>query len=199
VAERRFARLDDFDLQGEPLKAQGRLSRYARSQSGYTLIEVVITAAIGAVVMSALTSVVLTTFNASKVATSRVEASSQIRSFEFFANDDFAHSGVPATSGCGTVASPCSIEPLVLNGVQVNNSVSPVPAPYQVTYTWDGSSFVDRQTSGGVNTNAATNVSAYSWYLDGASPRLTVVVSLTVTVGAYSQSQTLRFYPQVNP
>jgi prepilin-type N-terminal cleavage/methylation domain-containing protein len=181
------------------MTARGRLPRYARSQSGYTLIEVVITAAISAVVMSALTSVVLTTFNASKVATSRIQASSQIRSFQFFANDDFAHSGVPDTSGCGTAASPCSTQPLVLNGVQVSNSVSPAPAPYQVTYTWDGASVLERQTSGGGDVNAATNVSAFSWYLEGASPRLTVVVSLTVTVGAYSQSQTLRFYPQVNP
>ena len=47
--------------------------------------------------------------------------------------------------------------------------------------------------------HAATNVTAFSYYLDGAAPNQTVVVSLTVTFQSYSESQTLRFFPEVKP
>jgi prepilin-type N-terminal cleavage/methylation domain-containing protein len=177
---------------------KARLARYGRSQDGFTLVEVVITSAIGLVVMSALTSVILTSYNASKIATSRIEASGEIRNFQFFAHDDFAHSVMPAPSGCGTQGNPCT-SPIVLSGTQVSNSVAPVPAPFQVTYTWDGSEILDRQIGGGPASHMGTDVTSFSWYLDGAAPNQTVVVSLTVTVGAYSESQAFRFNPQVNP
>ena len=47
----------------------------------------------------------------------------------------------------------------------------------------------------------ASNVSAYSWYVDRSGFYPTVVVSITVTIpsynATYSASQTLRFYPRV--
>jgi prepilin-type N-terminal cleavage/methylation domain-containing protein len=175
-----------------------RLSRYARNQDGFTLVEVIITAAIGAMVMTALTSVILTSVNASKVATSRVEASGQMRNFEFYAYDDFAHSGVPGTSGCGTVDNQCTTQPIVLNGLRATNSVTPATSPYQVSYSWDGAQFLDRQFGGGA-THTATSVTGFSWYVDSSAAHPTVVVSLTVTVGNYSESQTFRFFPRVNP
>ncbi len=58
------------------------------SQAGFTLIELVIATAIGLVVMSALTSVVLTTVIADNTAIAHVEASSQVRNFQFNAYDD---------------------------------------------------------------------------------------------------------------
>jgi len=154
-------------------------SRYLGSQGGYTLVEVIIAMAIGALLMGAVSSVVYTAWQAASVASSRVEASSQIRSFESFAYDDFATSTVPITGECGTSASPCHTEPIVLSGE---------------TYTWNGSSFVDRH-AGSVSIHAATDVTAFSWYVDANS---TVVVSLTVQVQAYSESQTFRFYPRIN-
>ena len=166
-----------------------------RGQNGYTLVEVIIAVALGALLMSALTSVVLTSWKAANIASSRVEASSQIRNFELFAYDDFARSSAPIATGCA-LSSPCTTQPLVLNGYQVRNT-TPVPDSVQVSYTWDGSSFLERAVAGtGVTEHAATNVSAFSWYVD---TNATVVVGLTVTVQAYSESQTFRFDPKMNP
>ena len=61
-----------------------------RRQAGYTLIELIIASAIGLMVMGALTSVFVTMALGANTATSRVEASSQIRNFQLTAYDDFA-------------------------------------------------------------------------------------------------------------
>ena len=167
-------------------------------QAGYTLVELIIALAISGFLMVALTSVVLTSVGAANTASSRVEASSEIRSFQSFAADDFARSGVPDGSG-GSASSPCTTQPIVLGGTQVSNSASPVGSTLLVTYTWDGSAFVDRQAGSGESIHVATDATAFSWYVDSTAAHPTVVVSLTVTVGAYSETQTFRFYPRVNP
>ena len=177
----------------------GRLRGRAGGQAGYTLVELIIALAISGLLLTALTSVILTAVRANATASNRVEASGQIRSFQSFAGDDFARSAPPAGGACGTQATPCTTEPIVLVGTQVSNSNQPVGAQVQVTYTWDGSSFVDRQIGAGEAVHAATDVSAFSWYVDSSAAHSTVVVSLTVTVGSYSESQTFRFYPRVNP
>jgi prepilin-type N-terminal cleavage/methylation domain-containing protein len=183
------------------------LGRYSRSQDGYTLIEVVVACAIGAVLMGALTSVILTSVRAGSTATSRIEASGQIRNFEMRAYDDFAGSMVPAdASTCSPPPAACSI---VLSGTPWSNSPTPTPGPYQasyVKYVWNGTvgSPLDRQV-GGITEHIASSVSAFSWSLAGMGPNRTVVVNLTVIVQlygtgqSYSESQTLRFYPRVNP
>ena len=169
--------------------------RYVRSQGGFTLIEVIIASAIGLMVMTALTSVVLTSVRAASVATGRVEASSQIRAFEQRAYDDFAHSGIP--SSCPT---PPPTVCIVLTGLQASNSPTPAAAQTSVMYTWDGvTTFLDRQSATGAVTHIATGLTSFSWYVDGTAPYQTVVVSLTVTVSNYSESQTFRFYPRVTP
>ena len=174
---------------------RAELRRYAKSQGGYTLVELIVASAIGLFVMTALTSVVLTTWRAGSIATSRIEASGQIRSFQFYANDDFALSGVPTITGCATAAPPpCTIS---LSGVQVSNSAAPVPSSFQVTYAWDGTN-LDRQV-GGTSKHAATNVSGISAYVAGSGLHPTVVVTLTVTVQSYVETQTLLFYPRYNP
>ena len=174
------------------------LRRSARSQAGFTLVELLVASAIGVIVMTGLTSVVLTTWRAGTVATSRVEASGQIRSFQFDAYDDFALSGVPTLTNCAPGSPPpCSI---ALSGLQASNSTAPIPptVPYTVTYTWDGTN-VDRQVGSSAPRHAATNVTAFSAVLSGSPPHQTVIVTLTVTVQAYVETQTLQFYPQVNP
>lgn len=173
------------------------IASYARSQDGYTLVEVVVACAIGAILMTALTSVILTASRSATIATSRIEASGQIRNFEFFSYDDFAQGGAPAP--CGTMAVPCTTQPIVLTGTHASNSVAPVTAAYQVTYTWDGTAFLDRQVGANPAVHMATNVTDFSWYVDGSAPHPTVVISLTVTVQSYSESQSWRFYPRVNP
>lgn len=170
-----------------------RRTLFAETQGGYTLVEVIITAAIGLVVMSALTSVVLTSYRAWLTASSRVEASSQVRSFEFVAYDDFAQSALP--SGNCTSSAPCT-RPIVLVGQQASNAWPPSIAATTVTYTWDGVSFLDRQIQGVSTRHAASGVTAFSWYVDGGT---SVVVDLTVTMGSYSETQALRFYPRVQP
>ena len=73
----------------------GNLRGYARGQGGYTLVEVIVASAIGAILMAGLTSVILTSVRANNIASSRIEASSQIRSFQFSAYDEFARSDIP--------------------------------------------------------------------------------------------------------
>ncbi len=164
-------------------------------QGGYTLVELLIASALGALLMTALTSVVLTSWRASMIAAGRVEASSEVRNFEIYAYDDFARSTVPGGGGCAP-ASPCTTQPLTLTGFQVSNG-TPVPASYSVSYTWDGSAFLDRSVSGsGVSRHTASDVTGFSWYVDTNS---TVVITLTVTVNTYSESETFRFHPQMNP
>jgi prepilin-type N-terminal cleavage/methylation domain-containing protein len=163
---------------------------YLRSQGGYTLIEVVITAAIGAVVMSALSSVVLTSFRATMTATSRVEASTQIRNFQFRAYDDFARSRLPTPSFCQSGCNPTQI---TLAGDQIMTPPATTQA-LTIVYQWDATTgFLDRTVSSAPAKHAATNVSAFEWHLEGN----TVVVNLTVKVYDYSESQVLRFYPRV--
>jgi type II secretory pathway pseudopilin PulG len=182
---------------------KAKLARYAKSQGGYTLVELIIASALGLFVMTGLTSVVLTTWRAGTTATSRIEASSQIRNFQFAAYDDFALANLPTPSGCAaTAASPCTT-PIVLQGVQASNASSPTTSAYQVTYTWDGVNLLRRQVQVGngspIDFDAATGVTAFSWYLDGSGSHQTVVVTISVTVQSYTETQTLRFYPRVNP
>ena len=175
------------------------LLRYAKSQDGFTLIELLVASAIGLIVMSGLTSLVLTTWRAGTIATNRVVASGQIRSFQSEAYDDFAHSAVPDSTGCNPVPWTC---PIRLIGDQASNLATPSITPnYQVKYTWDQANQVlDRTVNGGAPRHAATNVSYFSWTV---TPNQTVVVTLTVTmaqtVPPYSETQTLQFYPRVNP
>jgi prepilin-type N-terminal cleavage/methylation domain-containing protein len=168
-------------------------------QHGYTLVEVVISAAIGAILMAGLTSVVLTSVRATNVATARIEASSQIRGFQFLAYDDFARSMPPSPGGCsGNPPARCTIN---LSGLKASNSIPPDIAPFKVTYSWDGGTgYLDRNA-----VHAAAYVTAFSYDVDQAGQYPTVVVNLTVTIrngspnDYYSQSQTMRFYPRVQP
>ncbi|SRR5712691_588026 len=170
---------------------KARAKRYARSQSGYTLIEVIIASAIGALLLAGLTSVILTSVRAIDTASSRVEASSQIRSFEYFAYDDFARSGVP--QAC---AAPLTGSCFALTGLEASNSSSPAITLHTVTYVWDGSDFLDRQIDGGPLEHVASGVTWFSWTVSGGSSRQTCVIQMTVTVGSYAETQTLQFYPQ---
>ena len=173
------------------------LGRYLRSQGGFTLVEVIVASAIGLIVMTGLTSVVLTSWRAWVTATGRVEASSAIRNFQFQGNDDFALSGLPVPPGCGASwNNQCSTQPIPLQGSQFNKSGA--VSAYQVTYTWDqATGHLLRQIGANPPREAATNVSAFSWYVD--RPTQAVVVTISVTVQTYTQTQTLHFYTHVNP
>ena len=172
--------------------------RYGRHQEGYTLVELIIASAVGVILMTGLTSVILTSVQAGVTATSRVEASSQIRNFGLNAYDDFALSGLKTLLGC---TSPCS-SPITLQGLRASNLSSPAASNFMVTYTWQSASnpqTLDRQVGGSPPVRAATGVTAFSWYVDGSPPNQTVVVMLTVTVNAYAESQTFRFHPRLVP
>jgi prepilin-type N-terminal cleavage/methylation domain-containing protein len=177
------------------------LRRYARSQSGFTLVELLVASAIGVIVMTGLTSLLLTGWRAGTIATSRVAASGQIRSFQSEAYDDFALSALPGKTGCGSPPFTC---PIVLNGSQASNMATPSINPnYKVVYSWNQlNKWLERTVGNNPPRHAATNVSAFSWYIAGGSPNQTVVVTLTVTIAGvppYSETQTLQFYPRVNP
>jgi prepilin-type N-terminal cleavage/methylation domain-containing protein len=164
---------------------------HLKSQDGYTLIEVIVASAIGALLLGALVSVFLTTMRATGIATSRVEASGQIQNFEYFAYEDFAGSNVSdLTSGC-TPSSPCT-SAITLSGIDPSNPGQ----TYPVSYTWDKSKQLLARQAGGGSINAAIDVNDFWWYVDANN---SVVVNLTVSVGAYNDSQTFRFYPRRNP
>jgi prepilin-type N-terminal cleavage/methylation domain-containing protein len=168
-------------------------SRRRRAQAGFTLVELIVATTIGLVIMTALGSVLFTTYQANTIATSRVQASSIIGIFQATAHDDFALSSLPPVpGGCGSSAQPCTEQAIQLAGCRA-------PAQrYNVTYAWTGSTKVIARTVNGVAVNpAATGISGFTWYIDGAAPNQTVVVTLTATVGTYNQTQTLRFYPRV--
>jgi prepilin-type N-terminal cleavage/methylation domain-containing protein len=175
---------------------------HRRRQAGYTLIELMIATSIGLIVMGALTSVVLTTALGANVATSRVEAAAQVRNFQLTAYDDFALSRPPATAGCGTQALPCQTEEMVLRGDRMPNQVTGVAAPYTVRYLWDRARQVITRTVDVTSRVAASNVTAYSWYIDSSGDHPSVVINMTVTVAFYNtqyrESQTLRFYPRIS-
>jgi prepilin-type N-terminal cleavage/methylation domain-containing protein len=178
-----------------------KLAARRKSQAGFTLVEVIIATALGLIVLGALTSIVVTTVLASNTATGRIQASSQIRNFQLTAYDDFVLARIPVPAGCGTSGSPCTTQDLVLQGSRVANQVGSVGAPALVRYVWDSSRQEVTRYSGTSSRVAATNVSAYAWYIDRSGAQPTVVVSLTVTVAAfnttYSESQTFLFYPRV--
>ena len=176
------------------------LVKAIRDQRGFTLIEVLVASAIGVVVMGALTSVVLTSYRGWMVAAGRVEASAQVRSFEFDAYDDFAQSTVPATNGCGTsAANPCSTQPIVLVGTRAANAQNPaLTYGFTVQYAWNQSTGdLDRVVNGGAPVHAATEVTNFSWYLQTAGQRQTVIVNMTVVERNYVETQTLQFYPRI--
>jgi prepilin-type N-terminal cleavage/methylation domain-containing protein len=171
------------------------LREHTKSQAGYTLVELIVASAIGLMVMSGLTSVVLTTWRAGMTATNRIEASGQIRNFEFFAYDDFARSGPPVVSGCRSdLMPPCTIR---LSGSQVSNPTTLVTADYNVTYTWDGANVLRQVVGSNTTKVVATNVKTFSASIDGTNQ--TVVVTMTVVEQDYEETQMLRFYPRVNP
>jgi len=169
-------------------------SRSRRGQAGFTLVELLVALALSVIVMSALTSVVFTSVRAANTSIGRVEASSQIRTFQLRADDDFASSTVPPPNGCTSLATACKT-PLVLSAIQVSNATPPVPSSESVTYSWDGSANLNR-TVGPSSTHLATSVTNFWWYVDSASG--TVVVQLTVTVLSYSETQTFLFHPRLN-
>ena len=178
-----------------------KLAARRRRQAGFTLIEVIIATALGLLVMGALTSVVLTSIIADNTAMARVEASSQVRNFQFTAYDDFVLARPPVPSGCGTSGNPCTTQDLVLQGSRVPNAIGAAAAPYTVRYVWDASRQVVTRYVGTGSRVAASNVTAYSWYIDRSGADPTVVVNFTVTIptynATYSQSQTLLFYPRI--
>lgn len=170
-----------------------------KSQAGFTLVELIIATALGLVVMGALTSVVLTTSVAGNTAIGRIEASAQVRGFQFIAYDDFALARAPAPTGCaGTLTAPCTTQDLLLHGSRVVNDAA---VSYTVRYAWDSNRKTVTREVGGSTRVAASNVTAYSWYVDSTGANPTVVVSMTVTIpsynASYSESQTLRFYPRI--
>ena len=186
---------------------KGQFPARKNPQAGFTLIELIIATAIGLVVMAGLTSIMFTAYRADRQATTRVEVAGQIRTFEQSAFRDFALSSLPpAPPTCGTQATPCTQDPIQLSGCSITSNdggATHVWQSHTVTYAWNNTTqVVTRDVGSGVTFPAASDVSAFSWYVDGTSPNQSVVVTIAVTLNwsqnsPYTQSQVLRFYPQV--
>jgi len=186
---------------------RGRFLAPKNAQAGFTLIELIIATAIGLVVLTGLFSVMFTAYRADRQATTRVEVAGQIRTFEQSAFRDFELSALPpAPPTCGTKATPCTQAPIQLSGCSITSTdggATHVWQSHKVTYTWNSTTqVVTRDVGAGVTLPAASDVSAFSWYVDGTTPNQTVVVTIGVTLNwaqssPYTQSQVLRFHPQV--
>ena len=180
-------------------------SKSRSAQGGFTLIELIIATAIGVVVMTGLTSLMFTAYRADRQATSRVEAAGQIRTFEQSAFRDFSMSSLPQPPPtCGTPATPCTQAPIILSGCSITSpdgGATHVWQSHRVTYTWSSATqVVTRDVGSGVTFSAASNVSAFSWYVDSSDQSVVVAIAVTVdwTQGsAYTQSQVLWFYPHM--
>ena len=181
------------------------LSNSRNAQAGFTLIELIIATAIGLVVMTGLTSLMFTAYRADRQATSRVEAAGQIRTFQQSAFRDFSLSSLPQPPPtCGTPASPCTQAPISLSGCSITSTDGGVTHVWQsrkVTYTWSSTTqIVTRDVGSGVTFSAASNVSAFSWYVDSSNQSVVVTIAVTVNWAQgspYTQSQVLRFYPHM--
>lgn len=181
--------------------SKAELAARRNRQAGFTLIELIIATTLGLLVLSALTSVVLTMMMADNTASGRIEASSQVRNYQFAAYDDFVVARPPAPPGCGTATTQCTTQDLVLTGTRAPNPPDAAPVSSTVRYTWDRSLQAVTRYAGTTSRVVASNVTAYSWYVDRSGLYPTVVVNITVTIpsynATYSASQTLRFYPRV--
>jgi prepilin-type N-terminal cleavage/methylation domain-containing protein len=171
--------------------------RRHNGQAGFTLIELLVATTIGVVLLTALSSVVLTTYRADQTAIARTEVAGEIRNFQQNAYDDFASSVAPSTpAGCGTAAQPCTDSQITLVGCLPSTSYSVSSGKRTVSYQWSaGTNTIVRQAGPG-SVPAASNVIAFAWYVDTANGGPTVVVSMTVQIKAISQSQTMRFFPR---
>ena len=177
------------------------LAARRKRQAGLTLIELIIATTLGLLVLGALTSVVVTMMMADNTASGRIQASSQVRNYQFAADDDFVLARPPVAPGCGTATAQCTTQDLVLTGARPPTSADAPPVMYTVRYAWDPSLQVVTRYAGTASRVVASNVTAYSWYVDRTGLYPTVVVSITVTIpsynATYSSSQTLRFYPRI--
>jgi hypothetical protein len=132
---------------------------------------------------------------AASTAQSRVEASSQIRSFQSGAYEDFALSGAPTLTNCAPASPPpCTI---LLSGLQFD-PVLQTAGSVQIAYLWNGTT-VDRTFGSNPPHHIASSVTAFSASVSGTAPNQTVVLTITVTVQAYTETQTMLFYPRMNP
>ena len=161
------------------------------------MIELLVAMAIGVLILSALTSVLLTTYRADQAAINRIEVSGELRNFQQTAYDDFASSALPAPpGGCGTSSQPCTQDAINLQSCALSSAAAPTKRV--VAYQWISATQVIQRQVGSITVNsAANNVTAFAWYVDGAAPNQSVVVSLTVQQKGITQSQTMRFYPRV--
>jgi prepilin-type N-terminal cleavage/methylation domain-containing protein len=171
--------------------------RRHNGQGGFTLIELLVATTIGVVLLTALTSVVLTTYRADQTAIARTEVAGEIRNFQQNAYDDFASSVAPSPPvGCGTAAQPCTDTQITLVGCLPSTSYWVPSSKRTVSYQWNsGTKSIVRQM-GAESVPAASNVTSFSWYVDTANGAQSVVVSLTVQIQSIGQSQTMRFYPR---
>jgi prepilin-type N-terminal cleavage/methylation domain-containing protein len=174
------------------------------SQAGFTLIELLVATTLGVVILTALTSVVLTTYRADQTAIARTEVAGEIRNFQQYAYDDFVSSVAPSTpAGCGTAAQPCTDSQITLVGCLPSTNYSVPSVKRTVKYAWSsGTSSIVRTVHDPLHPKdtvvpAASNVTAFTWYIDSSNgTQSSVVVSLTVQIQSISQSQTMRFYPR---
>lgn len=178
-----------------------------RSQAGFTLVEMMIASAMGAIVMGALSSVVWLATSSNASVDPRLQASGQVRNLQTALNADLtsARPAPLADSGC-TQSVPCTTFPIQVRGPIVparTGLAQPDPVAHYVTYCYIPAGSVVERFAGtltacpgaaGSGQAVARRLSSFSWYYTGTS----VVVSVSATVGSYSTGQVLLFNPGDN-
>jgi hypothetical protein len=80
----------------------------------------------------------------------------------------------------------------------MTNSATPSLQSRTIAYAWNkGTQSIDRNVNAAPVNSVASGVTKFAWYIDGVAPSQSVVVTMTVTITTYSQTQTLRFHPRV--
>jgi prepilin-type N-terminal cleavage/methylation domain-containing protein len=162
-----------------------------RSQAGYTLVEMILALGIGTMLIAGTALLLWTMFTANHTSDVRLQASAQIRNFQLAFHDDVVLNNRPVSiTGNCTPPGPCTIS---LSGSRFNQGASG-PGAFSVTYSYS-SGTVTRQVSGAGATEVAKNVARFC---PGVSAGNVVTVNLTAqdSLGAYSETQTLKFDPR---
>jgi prepilin-type N-terminal cleavage/methylation domain-containing protein len=157
-------------------------------QAGYTLVEILLAMGISTLLMAGLGLVIYTLFKANNTSDSRLQASSQIRTFQLAFHDDVAHN-----AGTIVCANPCTT--LTLSGSRYNQGATG-PCSLTVTYAYPSPSpLLISRSVGGKTTQVARNVKAFAATV-GADNSVTVTLTVQDPTGSFTETQVLYFDPR---
>ncbi|MHB8571836.1 MAG: PulJ/GspJ family protein [Candidatus Dormibacteria bacterium] len=173
----------------------GRSRRHR--QAGFTLVELMISAALASFILAATVSVIWVAVGANNTWNPRLQANAQVRDLQLAVQYDLEHDSIVLAPQSGSGCTPTTLgTSLTLTGVQMSNVATPAPSVTSVTYGYDSSGKrVSRSTGTAVASDpvyVARNVTAFTWSIDAGC---VLVVNMTATdpAASFTDAETLRF------